>query len=142
MPLSAALRNCTALDRIGTSKAALSVELVLALSEIAHVLSLRVPPGSRVADVLLIAARHNALWASLADGQTWGLAIWNQAVTPDRLLQNGDRIELLRPLIAEPKQERRERVDDQRAAAHRSRWRPDARGPARTSRSDRSEPSL
>ena len=142
MPLCAALRNCTALDKIDMSKDALSVELVLALPEIAHVLSLRVPPGSRVADALLIAAQQNPLWASPAAGETWGLAIWNQTVAPDRLLQNGDRIELLRPLIAEPKQERRERVDDQRAAAHRSRWRPDARGPGRTSRSDQSEPSL
>jgi len=142
MPLSAALRNCTALDKTGTSKAALSVELTLALPDAAHLLSLSVPPGSRVADALLIAAQHNPIWASLAAEQNWGLAIWNQVVTPDRLLQNGDRIELLRPLIAEPKQERRERVDDQRAAAHRSRWRPDARGPARMSRSNRSEPSL
>ena len=130
------------MDKTRTRNAALSVELVLALPEVAHVLMLQLPPGSRVADALLIAAQQHPLWASPATGETWGLAIWNQAVTPDRILQNGDRLELLRPLIAEPKQERRERVDDQRAAAHRSRWRPDARGPARTSRSDRSEPSL
>ena len=49
----------------------------------------------------------------------------------DRLLEEGDRIELLRPLIAQPKEDRRDRVDDQRAAAPRSRWRPDARGPLR-----------
>ena len=142
MPLYAALRNCTALDKIGSDNAVLSVELVLALPAVAHVLSLRIPLGSRVEDALLIAVQQHPLWASPAAGETWGLAIWNQAVTADRRLQDGDRIELLRPLIAEPKQERRERVDDQRAAAHRSRWRPDARGPGRTSRSDRSEPSL
>jgi len=142
MPLSAALRNCTVLNKIDAITDPLSVELVLAMPQSAHLLSLRLPPGSRIQDALLIAAREHPCWAPPTDGGAWGLAIWNQLVSPERLLQNGDRIELLRPLIAEPKQERRERVEDQRAAAQRSRWRPDARGPGRTSRVDPSERSL
>ena len=113
----------------------LTVELVLATNANVQMVTLKLPPGSCVQDALSIAAQQDPRWMVPISGAdsppTWGLAVWNQRVSADRLLEEGDRIELLRPLIAHPKEDRRDRVDDQRAAAPRSRWRPDARGPLR-----------
>jgi hypothetical protein len=38
------------------------------------------------------------------------LGIFGQVVSPDAGLRDGDRVEIYRPLIAEPKQARRERA--------------------------------
>jgi putative ubiquitin-RnfH superfamily antitoxin RatB of RatAB toxin-antitoxin module len=39
-----------------------------------------------------------------------GLGIFGRVVSPDTPLRDGDRVEIYRPLIAEPKQGRRERA--------------------------------
>ena len=39
-----------------------------------------------------------------------GLGIFGSVVSPDTPLRDGDRVEIYRPLIAEPKQGRRERA--------------------------------
>jgi putative ubiquitin-RnfH superfamily antitoxin RatB of RatAB toxin-antitoxin module len=113
----------------------LTVELVLATNESAQLLTLKLPAGSSVQDALKVAAQQDPGWlmtTSTANSlPPRALAVWNQRVSAERVLEEGDRIELLRPLIAQPKQDRRDRVDDERAAAPRSRWRPDARGPLR-----------
>jgi putative ubiquitin-RnfH superfamily antitoxin RatB of RatAB toxin-antitoxin module len=113
----------------------LTVELVLATNESAQLLTLKLPAGSSVQDALKVAAQQDPGWlmtTSTANSlPPRALAVWNQRVSAERVLEEGDRIELLRPPIAQPKEDRRDRVDDERAAAPRSRWRPDARGPLR-----------
>ena len=113
----------------------LTVELVLATNESAQLLTLKLRAGSSVQDALKVAAQQDPGWlmtTSTANSlPPRALAVWNQRVSAERVLEEGDRIELLRPLIAQPKEDRRDRVDDERAAAPRSRWRPDARGPLR-----------
>jgi len=113
----------------------LTIELVLATDASALLVTLSLPSGANVQDALTAAAQQDPRWkvpvSTVGSESPWALAIWNQRVPADRVLEEGDRIELLRPLIAQPKEDRRDRVDDQRAAAHRSRWRPDARGPLR-----------
>jgi putative ubiquitin-RnfH superfamily antitoxin RatB of RatAB toxin-antitoxin module len=42
------------------------------------------------------------------------LAVFGRLVTPASALHEGDRIEVLRPLLADPKQRRRERAGRQR----------------------------
>lgn len=64
--------------------------------------------GARVADALARVrdeACFRAAWPGIA-----GLAIFGRAVGEDAPLHDGDRIELLRPLLADPKQARRERA--------------------------------
>ena len=113
----------------------LTVELVLATNESAQLLTLKLPAGSSVQDALKVAAQLDPGWLTTTSTANSlppsALAVWNQRVSAERVLEEGDRIELLRPLIAQPKEDRRDRVDDERAAAPRSRWRPDARGPLR-----------
>lgn len=65
-----------------------------------HVLDL--PRGATVADA--IAA------ARLAGPDHTGLAVFGERVDADRVLADGDRVELLRPLVADPKEARRRRA--------------------------------
>ena len=65
-----------------------------------HVLDL--PRGATVADA--VAA------AQLTDADHTGLAVFGERVEADRLLADGDRVELLRPLVADPKDARRRRA--------------------------------
>lgn len=67
--------------------------------------------GSTVGDALAIARKSGPLF----DGQSSyaGLARFGKAVTEQDMLADGDRIELLRPLVADPKQSRRRRAEVQ-----------------------------
>lgn len=71
-------------------------------------LPLAVAAGARIADALALArddARFVAVWPGVA-----GLAVFGRAASEETPLHAGDRIELLRPLQADPKQARRERA--------------------------------
>lgn len=79
-------------------------------------LQLSLPAGSRVADAL-----HAAGYASLPGG--WALAVWGKRVPAALALRDGDRVELLRPLTADPMEARRRRQQLQ-GVPRRSRHRP------------------
>lgn len=66
-------------------------------------MSVDLPAGARVADALVAAG-----WSDLADIS--GYAIFGQRAQSDTVLQDGDRVELLRPLQADPKEARRRRA--------------------------------
>jgi putative ubiquitin-RnfH superfamily antitoxin RatB of RatAB toxin-antitoxin module len=64
-------------------------------------------PGAVVADAVTASAlidRHDLVSTDLT------FAIYGQRVRPDTPLVDGDRIELLRPLLADPKELRRHRA--------------------------------
>lgn len=72
------------------------------------VVELRLPEGATVAQ---------ALEAALADERLAGLdlaglrtGVWSRPCPPGTLLREGDRVELYRPLKADPKQQRRSRA--------------------------------
>lgn len=44
------------------------------------------------------------------DASTLATGIWSKAVARDAMLEDGDRVELYRPLIADPKEARRRRA--------------------------------
>ena len=66
--------------------------------------------------------RHESLWLELPDGATvaqaltaseWeatDVAVFGERANGQRVLADGDRIEILRPLIADPKDARRRRA--------------------------------
>jgi uncharacterized protein len=68
-------------------------------------LALRLPEGATVADAC---NALNADFPNLVVDQVCG--IWGQVVSRDAVLKNGDRVELYRPLIADPKATRRRRA--------------------------------
>jgi putative ubiquitin-RnfH superfamily antitoxin RatB of RatAB toxin-antitoxin module len=87
----------------------LRVEVVYALAGRQQVVELRLRQGATAGD----AARLSGL-----PGGGLRLGIGGREVSADRALRDGDRVELLRPLAADPKDARRKRA---RAAARRGR---------------------
>ena len=80
----------------------MKVELVFATAEGASSEELEVPEGSTV-DQAVAASRFASTTAA-------ALAIFGQVATADRVLEDGDRIELLRELLVDPKDARRSRA--------------------------------
>ena len=80
----------------------LRVEVVLAWPERFVARSLYLPEGATVAD---------ALAATVAEAeQGMPCAIHGSVAAPTQRLHDGDRVELLRPLLADPKEARRRRA--------------------------------
>jgi putative ubiquitin-RnfH superfamily antitoxin RatB of RatAB toxin-antitoxin module len=84
------------------------VEVVLAMPERQELIALEVAAGSTVADAI----RQSGL-AEMFDGFELDLTkvgIFGQKSKPDQVLRDGDRVEIYRALIADPKEVRRQRA--------------------------------
>jgi putative ubiquitin-RnfH superfamily antitoxin RatB of RatAB toxin-antitoxin module len=84
------------------------VEVVYALPDSHHQVSLELGPGACVADALNAVA-DRAPFAGL-DLANLPVGIFGDRVTRDRLLCDGDRFELYRPLLIDPREARRQRA--------------------------------
>ena len=87
---------------------AIAVEVVYALPDRQDVVSLEVPPGTTVIEAIRrsgIGARHPEVGPV-----PQALGIHGRSVTPETVLRAGDRVEIYRPLVADPKQARRRRA--------------------------------
>jgi uncharacterized protein len=85
-----------------------AVEIVCALASRVIAASVRVPLGTTVADVI-----EEAGLAGLVpdiDLARAPVGIFGRVVPRDTPVRNGDRIEIYRPLIADPKHARRQRA--------------------------------
>ncbi|HET7731433.1 MAG TPA: RnfH family protein [Usitatibacter sp.] len=86
----------------------LRVQVALALPEGQDVVPLELPHGSTAAQAVEAAGlrlRHPQLeWASMR------LGIWSRPCGEDAVLRDGDRVEVYRPLRADPKDQRRVRA--------------------------------
>lgn len=90
--------------------AALRVEVVYALPDRCWRVPVQLPAGATVADALAVADLPSQIPGVVVDPE--GLAIYGQAATPATALHDGDRIEVLRPLLVDPKQARRRRASE------------------------------
>lgn len=86
----------------------LRIEVVHAVPERYWLVELRLPAGARVEDALREARMEQQVPGLIVDPRR--LAVFGRAVTPHSLLHDGDRVEILRPLLVDPKQARRERA--------------------------------
>jgi len=86
-----------------------------------QVLEISLPEGSTVADALA-AAPVRETFPGL-DPEAASVGIWSRAVKADTVLRDGDRVEVYRPLRADPKDMRRARAR-LRTASPRSRNEP------------------
>ena len=85
-----------------------AVTVVLALSDSATEVPLRLPMGATVSDALAqsgLATLHPELDVAAAP-----VGIFGRRVEGNRILADGDRVEIYRPLIADPKDSRRRRA--------------------------------
>jgi len=87
----------------------IGVEVVLAWPRRHLSCRLALPPGATVADAVAAAG-----FPAAAMAQVTGMAVHGEAVRDATVLRDGDRVELLRPLVADPKDARRLRAERQR----------------------------
>lgn len=84
------------------------VEVVYALPRQSWRVEVVLPTGASVADAL--AQADLGRQAPGLEIDPLRLAVFGRAVKPGDTLHEGDRVEILRPLLADPKQVRRERA--------------------------------
>ena len=82
------------------------VEVVYALAQSQYLLALDMAPGSTVQDAI----EASGLLQRLPQVETSRLGLWGASVTPDTRLLDRDRVEIYRPLSADPKEIRRKRA--------------------------------
>lgn len=85
------------------------VEVVYALPERQSLITLEVEEGASVLEVIKrsgILQRYPGI--EITRGR---VGIFGRQVTLDALLRDGDRVEIYRPLVSDPKQTRRERAE-------------------------------
>ena len=94
------------------NEASLQIEIAYAEPQRAIVKSYLLARGSRVADALRLAALDPDFTGVDLKNSTVG--IFGRVTGPDRVLAQGDRVEIYRPLAADPKVSRRQRAKQAR----------------------------
>ncbi len=82
------------------------VEVIYALPQKQERVLLDLPPDSTVQDAL----QASGLLQRLPQIEFSRLGVWGRPVTAETRLRHRDRVEIYRPLIADPKEVRRERA--------------------------------
>lgn len=99
MPSSIARASCMASD-------AISISVVYALPDRQEVVALTVPQGSTVGEAVELSGLARKLPEIAA--HPLNCAIYGRVVEPTQKLRAGDRVEILRPLLIDPKEHRRQ----------------------------------
>lgn len=91
------------------SEGGVAVEVCYARADVQAVVALNVPAGTTALD----AVRRSGLARRFPelDGARNPLGVFGKRVAEDHVLQDGDRVEILRPLVADPKDARRKRAE-------------------------------
>jgi uncharacterized protein len=87
------------------------VEVVYALPDEQRILELELPDGARIADAL--ARAEVAPGFDQLDLATMPIGVYGRVVDRDHALADGDRVEIYRPLLIDPKEARRLRAKNQ-----------------------------
>jgi len=85
----------------------MNVTVVFAAPGVQDIVPLELPEGATVADAV---ARSGLARAYALDLAALGFAVHGKRCAAGAVLTNGDRVELTRPLIADPKEARRRRA--------------------------------
>ncbi len=83
------------------------VEVAYALAQQQFLRRVRLPAGSTVAQAIAASAVERECGI---DVRQLTLGIWSRRVTAETRVQDGDRVEIYRPLLIDPKQARRLRA--------------------------------
>ena len=86
----------------------IEVEVVYALPATQTVATLKVPVGTTVGEA--IARSGIAAQSNVGDWNSATLGIWGKRTSLATVLHEYDRVEIYRPLVADPKQARRKRA--------------------------------
>lgn len=90
----------------------ITVEIVFALPREQKVVRIELDDDATVEE----AVKRSGLLEQYPELDTagWPLGVWGRAVARSQVLRDRDRIEIYRPLIADPKQVRRKRAEAER----------------------------
>ena len=86
----------------------IAIEVVYGLTDEQHVIALTVANGTTVAEAIALSGL--ALRYPQIESEAASVGIHGRVVARDAVLQEGDRVEIYRPLVADPKQARRRRA--------------------------------
>ena len=86
----------------------IQVEVVLAMPDRQELVSLQVEAGTTIAGAITLSGLPDKFEGFELDLSKVG--IFGQKASPERVLVAGDRVEIYRPLIADPKEVRRQRA--------------------------------
>lgn len=87
----------------------IEVEVVYALSDHQVLEYLKVPYGTTVAKAVQLSGICNRFPEIQPDNKNLG--VFGKLVKPESILHNHDRVEIYRPIIIDPKEKRRKRVE-------------------------------
>jgi putative ubiquitin-RnfH superfamily antitoxin RatB of RatAB toxin-antitoxin module len=87
----------------------IEVEVVYALSDNQVLEYLKVPYGTTVAKAVQLSGICNRFPEIQPDNKNLG--VFGKLVKPESILHNHDRVEIYRPIIIDPKEKRRKRVE-------------------------------
>lgn len=87
----------------------IEVEVVYALSDYQVLEYLKVPYGTTVAKAVQLSGICNRFPEIQPDNKNLG--VFGKLVKPESILHNHDRVEIYRPIIVDPKEKRRKRVE-------------------------------
>jgi len=103
-----------AIDVAADESDRLHVTVCYAQSQRVWMRDLIVPAGASAAQA--VAASGFCAAFPDVDPMQYGLAVYGQAVAPEHVLCEGDRVEILRPLVFDPKESRRRRAEHRQQA--------------------------
>ena len=86
----------------------ITVEVVLAMPERQLLVELELPAGSSLVDAIEASSITDSFSEFQLDLEKVG--IFGKKMPPDQVLNDGDRVEIYRPLLADPKESRRQRA--------------------------------
>jgi putative ubiquitin-RnfH superfamily antitoxin RatB of RatAB toxin-antitoxin module len=86
----------------------IAIEVVYGLADEQHVIPLTVANGTTVAEAVRLSGL--AVRYPQIESETAAVGIHGRIVSRDAVLQEGDRVEIYRRLVADPKQARRRRA--------------------------------
>jgi putative ubiquitin-RnfH superfamily antitoxin RatB of RatAB toxin-antitoxin module len=93
----------------------ISVEVVYALPDKQRIVKLDVQPGTTALGAVTL-SKLDEVFDELVVGPDLKIGVWGKATTPDRVLAAGERVEIYRPLLVDPKEVRKARAAKAKAA--------------------------
>ena len=93
----------------------IAIEVAYALPDKQRIIKLDVPEGTTVMQAVMM-SQMDSVFEDLALSEDLKLGVWGKAVTADRALVAGERVEIYRPLLVDPKEVRRARAARAKAA--------------------------
>jgi len=93
----------------------IQVEVAYALPDKQRIVKLDVPSGTTALQAVSM-SQLDEVFEELVVGPDIKLGVWGKAVTGDRVLTAGERVEIYRPLLVDPKEVRKARAARAKAA--------------------------